>query len=153
MHIDVCALEMASHGNQLCANCIGTLSFPMTTSGQGNGGQLAASPRCLAPWHIPGIGIIWRQNPAWQQQQSIRSLQRGNPYLPRPQKYILCGDLDQSSNTLFFCAHTSLSSNSIVIGSVVSVGLASILHAHIHRGEEGHARPGWTTSRRESHFK
>jgi len=30
-NIGILALEMASRGNQHCADCIGTLSFPITT--------------------------------------------------------------------------------------------------------------------------
>jgi len=35
--IYILALEMASPGNRHCANCIGTLSFPITPAGQLNG--------------------------------------------------------------------------------------------------------------------
>ena len=33
-NIQILALEIASPGNQHCANCIGTLSFPMETGGR-----------------------------------------------------------------------------------------------------------------------
>ena len=36
-NIQILALEMASPGNQHCANCIGTLSFPMETGGRTDG--------------------------------------------------------------------------------------------------------------------
>ena len=40
-YIYILALEMASPGNQHCANCIGTLSFPIVTVG-GAGGAFVA---------------------------------------------------------------------------------------------------------------